>query len=95
MSSRNERERTSPRLDDLPRRSKGEAQTERYLALLEDDFELLTSQPKLGRLAGTNLQPELRKFESGSHVVYYEITDECILIARNLHKRRLACRQGL
>jgi plasmid stabilization system protein ParE len=29
----------------------GEAQTERYLAQLEDDFELLAIRPELGRLA--------------------------------------------
>jgi toxin ParE1/3/4 len=53
----------------------GEAQTERYLAQMEHDLELLASNPGLGRFAGTRQRPDARRFESGSHVVFYEIVD--------------------
>lgn len=67
----------------------GEAQTERYLAQLEDDLELLAARPGLGRLAGIKQQPEVRRFELGSHVVFYEIVDNGILVGRILHKSML------
>jgi len=67
----------------------GEAQAERYLAQLEDDLELLATRPGLGRLAEIKLQPEVRRFESGSHVVFYEIIDSGIRVGRVLHKSML------
>jgi len=72
----------------------GEAQTERYLAQLERDFELLASNPRLGRAAGAK-SAGARRFESGSHVVFYEMTDTGILIGRILHKRMLPKKHGL
>jgi len=67
----------------------GDAQTDRYLAQLEDDLDLLATKPAAGRLAGTKPRPDMRRFESGSHVVFYEATDGGILIGRILHKRML------
>jgi toxin ParE1/3/4 len=73
----------------------GEAQTERYLAHLERDFEFLAANPRLGRLAGTKPGQSSRRFESGSHVVFYELTDTGILVGRILHKRMLPKKHGL
>jgi toxin ParE1/3/4 len=70
----------------------GEAQTVRYLAQLERDLELLASSPGLGRLAGTK---PWRRFESGSHVVFYELTATGILVGRILHKSMLPKKHGI
>src|ERR1700722_8865604 len=67
----------------------GETQTERYLAQLERDLELLASNTGLGRFAGTKQRPDVRRFESGSHVVFYKIVDSGIVIGRILHKKML------
>jgi toxin ParE1/3/4 len=72
----------------------GDAQTERYLAQLEDDLDLLATKPGLGRLAGSK-RPGTRRFESGSHVVFYERTDVGILIGRILHKGMLPKKHGV
>jgi plasmid stabilization system protein ParE len=61
---------------------------------LEDDFELLAIRPELGRLAGTKRRPTMRRFESGSHVVFYETVDSGILIGRILHKSMLPKKHG-
>ena len=73
----------------------GDAQTERYLAQLELDLELVSSKPGLGRLAGKRQSPQTRRFESGSHVVFYEVVHSGILIGRILHKTMLPKKHGL
>jgi toxin ParE1/3/4 len=73
----------------------GDAQTERYLAQLERDLELPAYKPGLGRSAGSKREPDMRRFESGSHIVFYEITDDGILIGRILHKRMLLKKHGI
>jgi toxin ParE1/3/4 len=68
------------------RKKWGDAQAGRYLAQLERDLELLASNPRLGRPAGTKRKPGVRRFESGSHIIFYELSDGGILIGRLLHK---------
>jgi len=73
----------------------GEVQTERYLAQLEHDFEFLAANPGLGRMASSKPGQNLRRFESGSHVVFYELTDTGILVGRILHKNMLPKNHGI
>lgn len=73
----------------------GNAQAERYLSQLEGDLQLLATSPGLGRMAETKRRPGLRRFESGSHVVFYELIDNGIFIVRILHKSMLAKQHGV
>jgi toxin ParE1/3/4 len=63
----------------------GADQADRYLAELERAFELLGANPRLGRPA-EHLRKGMRRMESGSHVIFYEIDDGDVLIGRVLHK---------
>lgn len=62
----------------------GEAQAERYAAMLESRIELLCANPLLGR-AETAASPAVRRFESESHVIFYDLTATKLLIVRILH----------
>jgi toxin ParE1/3/4 len=66
----------------------GWRQTEQYLAKLEDGFELLAMNPLIGRPCDS-VRNGLRRFEVGSHVVFYDSGTDCILIVRLLHRRML------
>lgn len=66
-----------------------------YLIGLHDCFELLAENPVLGRSA-EELLPELKRFEHGSHVVFYLPDEFGILVIRVLRqesdfKRHLPC----
>lgn len=64
----------------------GWRQTEKYLAKLEDCFELLAGNPSIGRTCNS-IRVGLRRFEIGSHVIFYYPQDNEILIVRVLHER--------
>jgi toxin ParE1/3/4 len=62
----------------------GEAQADRYAALLEDRIELLCKNPLLGRI-DTAITPAIRRFECESHVIFYDLSATQLLIVRILH----------
>ena len=61
----------------------GRAQRNHYLQQLDEAFMLLAKNPAIGTGCEDVLQG-YRKFQQGSHVIYYRIT-ECIEIIRVLH----------
>ena len=66
----------------------GWRQADLYLSKLEDGFQLLASHSSIGRACDA-LQAGLRKFEIGSHVVFYMSGPDGVLIVRVLHQRML------
>lgn len=66
----------------------GWRQADLYLTKLEDGFQLLASHSSIGRACDV-LQAGLRKFEIGSHVVFYLPEPNGVLIVRVLHQRML------
>jgi toxin ParE1/3/4 len=66
----------------------GWRQTDKYLAKLEECFELLAGNPSVGRTCDS-IRIGLRRFEIGSHVVFYFPDKVEILIVRVLHDRML------
>lgn len=63
-------------------------QTNRYLAKLEDGFELLAENPRIGRSCDS-IRPGLHRFEIGKHVVFYVPDPSELLIVRILHQQML------
>ena len=63
----------------------GETQADVYIAALNDRFELLCSNPEIGRL-DTRVNPAVRRFDFESHVIFYDAEDKHILVVRVLHK---------
>lgn len=64
----------------------GIEQARRYRDDLKDCFENLARNPQLGRRA-EQLAKGLRRFEHGSHIVFYAPADRGLLIVRVLHYR--------
>jgi len=72
-------------------RTWGWRQTNRYLAKLEDGFELLAENPSIGRSCDS-IRPGFRRFEIGKHVVFYIPDPSEVLIVRVLHQQMLPSR---
>jgi toxin ParE1/3/4 len=66
----------------------GWRQTEQYLAKLEECFDLLGNNPAIGRNCD-GIRAGLRRFEIGSHVVFYLVEAGGILVVRVLHQQML------
>ncbi|PSJ65792.1 type II toxin-antitoxin system RelE/ParE family toxin [Kumtagia ephedrae] len=66
----------------------GERQAKRYKGGLEGCFELLATQPRMGRLAG-QFGTATRRHAHGSHVIFYEIEGDSILILTVIDGRAL------
>ncbi len=59
----------------------GETQADEYLDGLFYSFDLLTDNPKMGRVVPSELSGNLRRFTYRSHYVIYEIRQSVIRIA--------------
>lgn len=57
-----------------------------YLADFKSCFDHLMENPEVGRRV-EHLRTGLRRYEHGSHIVFYHVTDSGILIVRVLHYR--------
>jgi toxin ParE1/3/4 len=64
----------------------GTAQTEKYKQGLEQCFNFLSGDPKIG-ISVEHLREGYRKFPHQSHVIYYKIRKRGIFIVRVLHER--------
>jgi toxin ParE1/3/4 len=64
----------------------GERQVIKYIATLERTFQLLADFPKMG-LVTDELRPGLHRFPNQSHMIFYTIAVDHILIVRVLHAR--------
>ena len=65
----------------------GSAQAEKYIHGLFDVFDRLVENPAIGR-ARLELVAGLRSFPSGSHVIFFMVFVEEIVIVRVLHGAR-------
>ncbi len=64
----------------------GEAQAEEYYLSLRGCFDLISDNPQIGR-SRPELDSALRSYSHRSHVVFYDVQDDHILIVRVLHSR--------
>ena len=64
----------------------GERQVIKYIAVLERTFQLLADFPKMGS-ASDDLRPGLMRFPNQSHMIFYTVATDHILIVRILHAR--------
>jgi toxin ParE1/3/4 len=69
----------------------GQEQTEKYIDDLAAAFDLITSNPGLGKNCD-NIRSGYRKHPTLRHVIYYRKVDYGIEIIRVLHDRQLAAR---
>jgi toxin ParE1/3/4 len=66
----------------------GQQQTDRYLSQLEDGFQLLAENPRMGRLCDA-ISAGLRCHEVGKHTVFYRLKPGGVRIVRVLHQQML------
>lgn len=64
----------------------GERQADRYLANLDDCFQRLAKRPLSARSA-EHLRAGYRRFEHGSHIIFFIQIEGGIRIVRVLHQR--------
>jgi toxin ParE1/3/4 len=64
----------------------GWRQTDTYLAKLEDGFDLLAGNSRIGRSCDS-IHAGLRRFEIGRHVVFYLPEPDGVLVVRVLHEQ--------
>ena len=69
----------------------GEKRTQTYYDALARCLALLGANPEMG-VTAEDIRPGYRRFAHESHVVFYTIDDEGVLIVRVLHKRMDATR---
>jgi len=69
----------------------GHEHTEKYIDDLATAFDLLTTNPRLGKSCD-NIRPGYRKHPTLRHVIYYREADYGIEIIRVLHDHQLAAR---
>lgn len=62
----------------------GAEQADQYLLDLQNNFEMILDHPKIGRSAD-NVRSGYRKLLSGSHVIYYTVSDKYVDIVAVLH----------
>jgi len=72
----------------------GKEQTARYLHQMETCCQRLAGQPLLGR-ACNHIRPGLRCMEQGSHIVFYRLAANFVLVVRILHKSMLPTRHSM
>jgi len=63
----------------------GKEQTGVYSKSLSKCIELLSLNPEMGKNTD-DIKAGYLKFPHGSHVIFYKIESDCILIVRILHK---------
>jgi toxin ParE1/3/4 len=75
-------------------RTWGDDQSIRYIDDLEACCRMLADNPALGR-ACDDVRADLRRMESGRHVVFYREDAAGILVSRILHQRMLPERHAI
>jgi toxin ParE1/3/4 len=61
-------------------------QTDRYLSKLEDSFQLLAENPRMGRSCDA-ISAGLHRHEVGKHVIFYRLKPSGIRVVRILHQQ--------
>lgn len=62
----------------------GEEQVDLYVSKMKNFLEMMRSNPEIGRL-DTRVNPAIRRFDFESHVIFYDISNNDIIIVRILH----------
>jgi toxin ParE1/3/4 len=75
-------------IDEYTVRTWGEDQADLYLDQIKLCCQRLASNPRIGRL-WNRAQPDLRRMEQGSHVIFYRETKQGIVVSRILHQNML------
>jgi toxin ParE1/3/4 len=65
----------------------GRQQRSTYQAAIRDSIRRLADYPALGR-SRDELSPKLRSHPVGSHIIYYWVEQETLIVAHILHGRR-------
>jgi toxin ParE1/3/4 len=63
----------------------GEEQADLYSSRMHKCIEILCANPEIGRL-DIRVNPAVRRFDFESHVIFYDIEADSILIVRVLHR---------
>ncbi len=63
----------------------GSEQSEKYLTELQQTIELLAASPKMGKKRA-DISTEDLSFPYASHVIYYALQSDCLLVFAVLHK---------
>jgi toxin ParE1/3/4 len=66
-----------------------ENQATRYLTALDGCFHRIAEHPLLLGHACDDIRPGYRRAEQGSHVVFYKLDENGLLIVRVLHRKML------
>ena len=66
----------------------GWQQTDRYLGQLEDSFQLLADNPRLGRCCDA-ISAALHRHEVGKHVIFYRLKSGGVRFVRILHQHMI------
>lgn len=64
----------------------GWQQTDRYLTELEDSFQLLAENPRMGRSCDA-ISAGLHRHEVGKHIIFYRLKPGGIRVVRILHRQ--------
>ncbi len=64
----------------------GERQAEIYIRLVKAAVEAVVKDPKVGRTCD-DVRLGYRRYPVGSHVLFYRVTAEAIVVVRILHRR--------
>ncbi len=64
----------------------GERQAEIYLRLLQAAVDAVASDPEVGQTCD-DVQPGYRKYRVGSHVMFYRVNPNTVVVVRILHQR--------
>jgi toxin ParE1/3/4 len=64
----------------------GTRQAIKYTDQIYDAARLIAESPRLGRLFPTTQRPTLRRYNVGSHSLFYQPEDQGVLIVRLLHQ---------
>lgn len=65
----------------------GEQQAKDYLAALRDTLHMLLKMPGIGRSCAGDLQEGIYSYPYASHVIYYKLTEEALIVVAVLHNR--------
>lgn len=65
----------------------GETRSSLYLKALEETANIILSFPEIGKIPFPEDSPETRSIRSGIHLLFYEITEDSILINAIIHGR--------
>ena len=64
----------------------GERQAETYIGLIKEGVDVIAENPAVGRPCD-DVRPGYRRYPVGSHVLFYRVREEDVVVVRILHQR--------